>query len=737
MSDRTKSDFKEIVKKIENNQILLPDFQREFVWKDEDRQKKIVASVLAKMPIGSILLLASKPDEYSSKYIGLNKTNDTSSMPGDEVQFLLDGQQRITVLSNVFSSIIHDKCENNKDLASPVGLKRRFFLCIPKWEYAKEDPSEDWFGVRHLQFPMQNPDFEDPEFLSGNIVESVVVVNFGFNDGKVYNPKTPLSTKLISFCTSYEKGYLIPLYLMIPPVGPERETAVYYYGKILKAIGDMIFTEITAAYTALFMANEKADFIRSVIGDRATADQILSLGDDEIDDAFNEKMELRKDVWADRLKTYLDSCITNLNLYQIQVKSSQRGRAIDIYENLNLGGVSLNTFDLIMAKVAKVDNNPFYTRIVNEMLAEKTYPLNVIPSKVQPVIKADIENKTYNATKKTRCFIEKKNEIASKYVDVFLDVLGLYSYNPNFVIDEIKIDYMKKDKILQLKPEQIHDGCEKVICAIDRALFFLQTRCGVRTIQGVNNTLMIVALAMVFLNDEYYYNPEVYNLLEAWYWAALFGGEFDKDQNGNFMKNLKNIFRTLKEHKGVEWIRGNRDLMGNVLKATNFSDEELLLMDKVDNDRYPKQVLRSFFCDYMLSRTYPDMFDNDTLISAFYDEENLGTLQAHHIIPLGSVKKIGDMNTSKVRRDDSNICNSPLNFVLITAASNKKISDYSLDDYVQHLNPTTKAKLWISAYSSVDSANTKEKLHDILKQRYDNLYGDIIGRITDLLMNWP
>ena len=59
-------DFGEIVRKIAEDKMLLPDFQRGFVWKDEE-QRKIVASVLAKMPIGSILLLKSKPDEYASK----------------------------------------------------------------------------------------------------------------------------------------------------------------------------------------------------------------------------------------------------------------------------------------------------------------------------------------------------------------------------------------------------------------------------------------------------------------------------------------------------------------------------------------------------------------------------------------------------------------------------------------------------------------------------------------------
>lgn len=32
------SDFKELVRDIESKKILLPDFQRDFVWKDEEKQ---------------------------------------------------------------------------------------------------------------------------------------------------------------------------------------------------------------------------------------------------------------------------------------------------------------------------------------------------------------------------------------------------------------------------------------------------------------------------------------------------------------------------------------------------------------------------------------------------------------------------------------------------------------------------------------------------------------------------
>ena len=50
-------DFRIMLGEIEEEKILLPDFQRKFRWTDRETQAKLVASVLCKMPIGSILLL--------------------------------------------------------------------------------------------------------------------------------------------------------------------------------------------------------------------------------------------------------------------------------------------------------------------------------------------------------------------------------------------------------------------------------------------------------------------------------------------------------------------------------------------------------------------------------------------------------------------------------------------------------------------------------------------------------
>ena len=59
----------DLIQKIEDQELVLPDFQRNFVW-TEDKMKSLFASVLCQMPIGSILVLDSDKNDFACKKIG-------------------------------------------------------------------------------------------------------------------------------------------------------------------------------------------------------------------------------------------------------------------------------------------------------------------------------------------------------------------------------------------------------------------------------------------------------------------------------------------------------------------------------------------------------------------------------------------------------------------------------------------------------------------------------------------
>lgn len=713
------TDFKDIVRKIENMSILLPDFQREFVWRDEEQQKQITASVLARMPIGSVLLLKSKPDEYSSKKIG-SKTHVDATELGREVEFLLDGQQRITVLANVFSNIIHEQCERVSDLISP-SLKKRFFLRIPKWSKCRDEV--DLFGVHELQFKYQNPDSEEPDFLSADIYPFIECLPFLVGDNQPYNPQESLTTDLDTFCLDYEKGYLIPLYLLAPCEKKNKSQYILRYKAITEGVSRCIGNEIENHFVSLTDSLKKDRFIDEIF-DEASVRKKLKADYSK----FHDEICNRGDVWNEYLRQYLDACVKSLALNRIVVKEEQRARAIDIYENLNRGGVSLNTFDLIMARVAKVSTENFYQRMIGYISDTKYYNKTTLPDIIIGLIGPQIDSQGYNASEKMGSYNQAKNEIASKYIDAFLDVLSLHCYNPNSIPEEYKIENIKRNQILKLTPEQIDANTQKVCIAIDRALFFFQTRCGIRSIQELNYSLMIVLVASIFINDEYYNKKEVHSILEAWYWSSLFGGEYDKDQGVTMINHLQALIRTFQGIRNIDWIYSLRD---NVFNAQNFSDEKFLLMEKVDEDRYPKGVFRQFVCQYLLSKTYTDMFDSTKRISVFSDVAQ--DLEAHHIIPLGSVSKVFE-STAKLRKDPKNICNSPLNFVFITSTANKAISNDSLETYALKLTDEAKSALHINSYNNASDTDTDKKVKDILKNRYSALKGDVKQHISDLLV---
>lgn len=79
-----------LVDKVESNEIVLPEFQREYVW-DKDQAKELMKSLYKEYPIGSLLIWETenppeiKNDAVDREQYGLFKV-------------LLDGQQRLTVL---------------------------------------------------------------------------------------------------------------------------------------------------------------------------------------------------------------------------------------------------------------------------------------------------------------------------------------------------------------------------------------------------------------------------------------------------------------------------------------------------------------------------------------------------------------------------------------------------------------------------------------------------------------
>ena len=177
--------------------------------------------------------------------------------------------------------------------------------------------------------------------------------------------------------------------------------------------------------------------------------------------------------------------------------------------------------------------------------------------------------------------------------------------------------------------------------------------------------------------------------------------------------------------RGYAWINTLKD---KILDVPYFSECSFLLMEKAVEDRVPKEHLGKYFCQFYLSRPYSDLITDVRTVSVFSKQK----LEKHHIIPLGSVTKIGE-STDHLRTDKTNVFNSPLNYVYITDLANNEISDKSLSDYENSITATAKAVLNIVNYPSVNDLSDEIKVKAWLSERHKLIKGQIQNRVTSLL----
>ena len=93
--DNHNKKYEALFVEIDSGQIKLPMFQREFVW-EKEQSAKLIDSILKGFPIGTFIFWKTKEELRSYKEVGNHKLPDTDK--GDYVQYILDGQQRITSL---------------------------------------------------------------------------------------------------------------------------------------------------------------------------------------------------------------------------------------------------------------------------------------------------------------------------------------------------------------------------------------------------------------------------------------------------------------------------------------------------------------------------------------------------------------------------------------------------------------------------------------------------------------
>jgi len=102
-------DLPALLKRIQAKLYVIPQFQRDFVWR-ESQVKLLIDSIARNYPIGSLLTLTKSPQiplqsrDIEAAFLDDEMETEREQMedPAQETQFVLDGQQRITAIARAF-----------------------------------------------------------------------------------------------------------------------------------------------------------------------------------------------------------------------------------------------------------------------------------------------------------------------------------------------------------------------------------------------------------------------------------------------------------------------------------------------------------------------------------------------------------------------------------------------------------------------------------------------------------
>lgn len=144
---------------IERGSIKVPQFQREFIWTKE-KSAKLIDSLLKGYPIGTFILW--RTDEELRSIRDLGGVNLPPTPQGDSVQYVIDGQQRLTSLYatlNGLSVIRSGRTDNFREMYVDLNAKPDENLVISDLSHG---PSAVSVAITDLM----NKDFDELEIPS-------------------------------------------------------------------------------------------------------------------------------------------------------------------------------------------------------------------------------------------------------------------------------------------------------------------------------------------------------------------------------------------------------------------------------------------------------------------------------------------------------------------------------------------------------------------------------------------
>lgn len=697
--------LKTLISNSEKKNLVLPNFQRAYVWPLE-KQKTLVSTFLLDLPTGSFLLLKGKSDDFAAREVCF----PSAVQPESSCTYLLDGQQRFSTLKNAFTDLYSDKLPSEwREVWTPLfkQLSHRFFLKV-------NVPGSDFFGFSNLNFKREIFKEIEPSNLIDYIETKQIMVKNensffhpGFNpvdsDGKILSePKR--RAEIIEGMTEDE---IVPIYEL------NSTKSVKLHSRVLSSI-------------AIRRQNKLRD---EVGGDISKIIEILH----HVDESIEEYIENKDDEsvtrtwitlatnWAKDVEQFLESRINN-QMAQIILEREEIARAFAIFEVINQPGTPLDEYDLVVAKAARNTALPNLTERIIAILNRKfEIPESIksgligpIPNEISFNDIGVIDDKAPSSDVKTR----------------FLQMLSIISHC-NIKNEILTINHLKREKFLSLNCEEINDNYEIAINSLLRAYAFLHFRCGIVNISNIPYKLMIIPISNLFISDENWESEKVIRKIEYWYWTSLFSGYYKMNQNSRGFDDIS-ILKNYIDY-GDDSILLTREK--RVFEDEEYSDKSILCMET--EFPIPKAIHQGIL-QYIISnqprdfidkslKVYLNSWDIAKKVKIDYGngkkEELL--IEDHHICPLAGKATIGE-STTALRLNSFEKLNSPLNRTYISKFSNRIIGAFNPNEYFKLVSDASKfghcIPMPIEDKYKQNSGEDDETFYlRILKERYEVL----------------
>lgn len=709
--------IKEMFELIDKNELVLPDFQRNFVW-NKAGQRALAASVLLNFPIGSFLILEGKKDDFATKKLGFSTLE---AMPTEECKFLLDGQQRLTSLRSIFGDFFGD--ENWKDTLRGIynSLRTKWFLRV-----VPEKGEDDIFGWSNLVFDKKCLKCIEPAQLEDMIVDKPIGIT---KTNCWWNPEyIALGKDEEKITKKNGRKYLLKI---SKEMANDNILPLSIYNEEDRTLLDYALDYISKDRAIELLAELENDFEK--------AEEILEKADIIFDEITSENLENLLDElrqkWKLNISTYLKEILKNTDAQIISLKSDEIARAVIIFERINKGGTNLDNFDLVVARAARDSSEGSLTKRIITYL-ETDLELN-------DALVSNIKGEKPKRIKLACMDTVKNNEINPVVKNQYLNLLSILANVTYGNVNEIKIDVTKKEKILNISYQQINNLTNQVLKGLSRAIAFLQIRCGIVKIADIHYKLMILPIAYIFVNDSAWNSKEVIDKIEYWYWGSIFAGEYRLYPNQRSIDDIQDLYYWIIEKKVINRYE---ELEANIFTIKDFSDKETLIKE---NDKEIPIAIHKGLLQYELSRQPYDLFYNDILLNSWEiaKEEDIDSkgkkikleIQDHHIIPLATSTTLQE-STKKIREQNGHILNSILNRTYILGDTNRIFSSNEPRKYLKALEESNNTHMLNTHfipneyrnYLNSDVIDKEEKIKEFYRLRFEKIKTMIYAELSEL-----